>query len=93
MSEETENQNPENPAPRIVEAVFAASNSSLLSVNGEKSPLSKMIEQAMSDAVQYAYSNGLNKPEEVRELMLLARAEVKRRYALAIEEATRNLAG
>jgi predicted RecB family endonuclease len=90
MSDEAEDQ---NPVPRIVEAVFVASNSSLLSVDGVKSPLSKMIEQAMAEAVQYAYSNGLNKPEEVRELMLLARAEVKRRYALAVDEAMRNLAG
>ena len=78
--------------PRIVEAVFASANVGGM-MRGMKSPLAKLIEKAMSEAVEYAYSHGITEPEQVRELMQVARRAIKERYAKAVEEATSNLAG
>lgn len=90
---ESENITPKDveAVPRIVEAVLTSANTGELIQGGDKSPLAKLIESAMAQAVEYAYSHGINDPEKVRELMLLARKEIKERYAAAVEEATRNL--
>lgn len=78
--------------PRIIEAVFTSANVGGL-LQGVKAPLAKLIEKAMSEAVEYAYSHGITDPEQVRELMQVARKTIKERYAKAVAEATRNLAG
>jgi hypothetical protein len=78
--------------PRIVEAVFASANAGGM-VLGRKSPLAKLIEKAMSEAVEFAYSHGITDPVQVRDLMQTARHTIKERYAKAVAEATSNLAG
>lgn len=78
--------------PRIVEAVFASANTGNLSHGGGKGTLAKLIERAMSEAVEYAYSHGITDPVKVRELMQTARQAIKERYAKAVAEADRNLA-
>jgi ketopantoate reductase len=78
--------------PRIVEAVFASANVGGMA-RGQKSPLAKLIEKAMSEAVEYAYSHGITDPEQVRDLMQTARHTIKERYAKAVAEAASNLAG
>jgi hypothetical protein len=80
-------RSPVDDAPRIVEAVFTSANTGEIAGGGGKSLLAKMIEMAMSEAVQFAYSNGIADPEKIRELMQLARSEVKKRYAEAVEKA------
>jgi len=79
--------------PKIVEAVFTSANTG--SMGGEKSPLAKMIEAAMSKAVEDAVEAGIFDPEEQRKLILEARAKAKRDYAAAVERALRegNLGG
>ena len=78
--------------PRIVEAVFTSANVGGMA-RGMKSPLAKLIEKAMSEAVEYAYSHGITDPEQVRDLMQVARKAIKERYAKAVADATSNLAG
>ncbi len=58
---------------KIVEAVFTSANSGGL----HKSPLAKLIEQAMSDAVTECHKAGIHDPDKVREAMLAARANMK----------------
>ena len=76
---------------KIVEAVFTSANTGEITSGGGKSPLAKLIEQAMAQTADWCYSNNITDPEKMREHMLAARAEVKKRYALAVEEAMRNL--
>lgn len=77
--------------PRIVEAVFTSANTGDMQQGGGKSQLAKLIEGAMAQAVEFAYSNGITDPDKVRELMMLARAEIKQRYNEAVAEAMSNL--
>lgn len=77
--------------PQIVEAVFTSANTGGIMTGGGKSPLAKLIEGAMSQAVEYAYNNGINDPDLVRELMQVARAEAKKKYEEAVAEAMSNL--
>lgn len=77
--------------PRVVEAVFVSANTGDMVQGGGKTPLAKLIEGAMAQAVEYAYTNGITDPEKVRELMMLARAEIKQRYNEAVAEAMSNL--
>jgi hypothetical protein len=71
---------------RIVEGVFASANAGRIGPNGGKSPLAKIIEQGMSDAIAAAYAEGVTDPEEIRARMMSAREEVKTVYAAAVEE-------
>ncbi len=64
--------------PKIVEGVFSSSNASAM--GGRKSPLAKLIEQAMADAVLKSHAAGVFDPDEVRDAMLAARAQVKKDY-------------
>lgn len=71
---------------RIVEAVFTSANASALGVGG-KSPLAKMIEQAMSEAVLKCHAAGIFDPDEVRKHMLEARAVTKAWFNMRMAEA------
>lgn len=64
---------------KIVEAVAVAS--SMTSING-KTSIAKNIERAMSEAVTKAAEKGITDPEEIRNLMLEAREQVKERHKL-----------
>ena len=70
--------------PKIVEAVFTSGNSGVL---GAKSPLAKLIEKAMADAVVKALADGITDPDDQRELILAARADAKARYNEAVAKA------
>lgn len=94
-----DNTNPSQPiekedreaVPHIVEAVFTSANTGGIDLGLGKSPLAKMIEGAMAQAVEYCYSNGINDPEKVREMMQVARAQIKAMYNKAVAEAMSNL--
>lgn len=47
------------------------------------------IQQAMANAVAFAYSKGIDNPEEIRELMMLAREEEKKKLFSAPEDRTK----
>lgn len=69
--------------PRIVEGVFASGN-----VGGmKKSPLARLIEAAMAEAIQKAYDEGISDPEVIRERMQEARATTKEVFNAAIAQA------
>lgn len=66
----------------IVEAVAISANTAGSGLTGApKSPLAKIMELAMSDAVAKAYAEGVTEPEAVRERMMEAREAVKARAA------------
>lgn len=80
--------------PRIVEAVAVSGNSG----GTVKSPLAKLIEHAMSEAVRVAYAEGVTDPLVIRERMQDARVKMRdwyrERERQLIEEAEKgNLAG
>lgn len=70
---------------KIAEGVFTSSNSS--SLGGGKTPLSKLIEQAMAGAVLKCHAAGVFEPDDVRKAMLAARAQVKEDYNKLMAEA------
>lgn len=74
--------------PRIVEAVFTSSNQGEVLAGRTKSPLAKMIEQAMSDAVTQALADGIDisDSEAIRERILAARQKVKDWYNQKLAE-------
>jgi hypothetical protein len=65
--------------PTIVEGVMTSANTGNL--GGAKSPLAKMIETAMAQAVQDAYTAGVTNPDLVRERMMAAREKTKAAFA------------
>jgi hypothetical protein len=71
--------------PKIVEAVFTSANTG--GMGGTKSPLARLIEAAMSQAVTDAVEAGIFDPEEQRKLILEARDKAKREFYAAAERA------
>lgn len=67
---------------REIEVVAVEAIATLASVSalGKELPVNaaERIQRAMAAAVALAYSKGITDPEKVRELMLLAREDVKR---------------
>lgn len=70
--------------PKIVEGVFASGNTGGL---GFKSPLAKMIEHAMSVAIQKAIDAGITDPEVIKGAMMAARKFVREEYEAAVAKA------
>lgn len=79
---------PDEVTPVIVAGVMTSGNTGALSQSA-KSPLAKLIEQAMSDAVTHALADGISMDdtEALQERMQAARREVKDRFAEVMRKA------
>ncbi len=72
----------------IVEAVAVSANTGGTGMSGaKKSPLAKIIEKAMADAVAEAYAAGVTEPSKVSDRMQRARADARVRYDEAVASA------
>ena len=78
---------------REIEVVPSHAVATLASISalGKEFPVNAAgrIQQAMADAVAFAYSKGISDPEEIKELMLLAREEEKKKLFSVQEDQTK----